>query len=82
MKKKETWKFILQTLLSVLSAIAQRPERHRHRLRRGQLHRRLNAGGGGPFAPYPLKKANFRPLPGVSLCRQARKTVYLHAINS
>ena len=70
MKKKETWKFILQTLLSVLSAIAT------------AFHRRLNAGGGGPFAPYPLKKANFRPLPGVSLCRQARKTVYLHAINS
>ena len=73
MKKKETWKFILQTLLSVLSAIATAF---------GVASCIVNAGGGGPFAPYPLKKANFRPLPGVSLCRQARKTVYLHAINS
>ena len=69
MKKKETWKFILQTLLSVLSAIAT-------------AFGVASCIGGGPFAPYPLKKANFRPLPGVSLCRQARKTVYLHAINS
>ena len=70
MKKKETWKFILQTLLSVLSAIAT------------AFGVASCIEGAGPFAPYPLKKANFRPLPGVSLCRQARKTVYLHAINS
>ena len=69
MKKKETWKFILQTLLSVLSAIATAFGVASWWPAASQAER----GRGRPLRPLSVKESKFSPSPGGVLMPPSKK---------